>query len=296
MSSSEFDKNAKSNDNSSVVINIDLDSLDDTTNTQQQSSCSSSNKNNSVNKVRLKDTKKTSRNKSLNYSSHVEEDNSLLDLDDSFLFPSSSDYFPTKNYPNDEALRMSEERLLERLKDPPEDESPDEHLHFSNYTSFLERRNSLPDKHENMDSLDEVEKEEMEDVFAEVHSSKINFPRTKTPSPVAGGGRPSQLSFGKLPPPFGKAGSVSSSSIWMSIANDDDYLKHECIEKCSSPLHLAVKTGNVDEIEILLETGANPNGKDCEGRTPLHWAVCAGICSKSIMYADFVKLIFHYRM
>lgn len=55
--------------------------------------------------------------------------------------------------------------------------------------------------------------------------------------------------------------------------SNEDYLRHECTEKCSSTLHIAVRTGNVDAIEILLETGANPNGRDCMNRTPLHLAV-----------------------
>lgn len=72
-------------------------------------------------------------------------------------------------------------------------------------------------------------------------------------------------------------GVTTQNSLWMSHDCGDDYLKHECDEKCSSALHMAVKTGNLDEVEIQLETNADPNARDCYGRTPLHYAVTMGM-------------------
>lgn len=80
----------------------------------------------------------------------------------------------------------------------------------------------------------------------------------------------SSLNFCK---PFRKVVFFFANTTHLSMTTDEEYLRHECVEKCSSSLHIAVRTGNVDAIEILLETGSNLNGKDCMNRTPLHWAV-----------------------
>ena len=39
-----------------------------------------------------------------------------------------------------------------------------------------------------------------------------------------------------------------------------------------SPLHSAARKGDEDMISLLLAAGANPNGRDKKGRTPLHYA------------------------
>lgn len=40
-----------------------------------------------------------------------------------------------------------------------------------------------------------------------------------------------------------------------------------------SPLHSAARKGDADMLSVLLAAGANPNGRDGKGRTPLHYAV-----------------------
>jgi len=62
------------------------------------------------------------------------------------------------------------------------------------------------------------------------------------------------------------------------VNNDEDSCAaHECSEKCvTSLLHDAARTGDVEEMELLLESGADPNKRDCMGRTPLHCAVTMG--------------------
>ena len=49
-------------------------------------------------------------------------------------------------------------------------------------------------------------------------------------------------------------------------------------------LMIAYDEGNIDAINVLLQTGANPNMKDCEGTTALHCAAQAG-CSKDTIQA-----------
>jgi ankyrin repeat protein len=39
-----------------------------------------------------------------------------------------------------------------------------------------------------------------------------------------------------------------------------------------SPLHAAARKGNAAMVSLLLAAGANPNGRDAKGRTPLHYA------------------------
>jgi ankyrin repeat protein len=51
-----------------------------------------------------------------------------------------------------------------------------------------------------------------------------------------------------------------------------------------TPLHLAVDRGDREAVEILLNSGADPNVKDLAGGTPLHWAVASG-------FPDLVELL-----
>lgn len=246
-------KNSLVGINNSVAINIDLDEPIISKNS------------NSVKKVRLIDTRPRVRSQSATYP-----DTLAHDISPPFMFPSSSgqqsqfDQFPTKHYSNEEALRMSEERLLAELMDPHGSE------HSLGYDFGGQRSSSnLSTKHKlerwnNVDSQDdEFQEEEGADVFNGESflgggAGQTTFPARQSPSPLPG--RPTQLKFAK--PPFGRAGSFTSSNVWMSMStHDDDYMRHECVEKCSSSLHLAVKTGNVDEIEILLETGSDTNSK-----------------------------------
>ena len=40
---------------------------------------------------------------------------------------------------------------------------------------------------------------------------------------------------------------------------------------CSTPLIQAARNAITDDMEMALETGADVNGRDCMGRTALHW-------------------------
>jgi len=39
------------------------------------------------------------------------------------------------------------------------------------------------------------------------------------------------------------------------------------------PLHVAIAKGHIETVRVLLEYGADPNLKDPQGWTPLHWAL-----------------------
>lgn len=45
----------------------------------------------------------------------------------------------------------------------------------------------------------------------------------------------------------------------------------------TTPLHKAARKGDGEAVAAILSRGANPNAKDKEGRTPLHWAADAGV-------------------
>jgi len=46
----------------------------------------------------------------------------------------------------------------------------------------------------------------------------------------------------------------------------------------------AARNGDLIEVRIALKNGANPNTKDIDGRTPLHWAAQGG-------HVEIVKLL-----
>ena len=52
-----------------------------------------------------------------------------------------------------------------------------------------------------------------------------------------------------------------------------------CIKEISTPLSHATRIGNVDAVRLLLKHGANVNGRDGMGRTPLHWAIQGSLIS-----------------
>ena len=48
------------------------------------------------------------------------------------------------------------------------------------------------------------------------------------------------------------------------------------IDDSESAIHRAARTGSVDDLVILLESGADPNTRDSDGWAPLHWATGIG--------------------
>jgi len=70
-----------------------------------------------------------------------------------------------------------------------------------------------------------------------------------------------------------KASSMSSCSPARTI--EERNKMDECFEGCSL-LHLACQTADIGMIELLLQYGANVNGTDLKGRTPLHHCVLKG--------------------
>jgi ankyrin repeat protein len=54
------------------------------------------------------------------------------------------------------------------------------------------------------------------------------------------------------------------------------------------PIHWAAKCNHIDIMEELIRRGADPNGGDCEGRTPLHYAAEDAL--------EAVKFLFQYHV
>ena len=46
----------------------------------------------------------------------------------------------------------------------------------------------------------------------------------------------------------------------------------------NTPLHAAINTGNINMVQLLINSGANVNAwnPECEGATPLHLAIMSG--------------------
>ena len=56
----------------------------------------------------------------------------------------------------------------------------------------------------------------------------------------------------------------------------------------NTPLHYAARGGHPDVVKLLLEHGADPNAKGVDGETPLRYAARGG-------HPDIVKLLLEYR-
>lgn len=56
----------------------------------------------------------------------------------------------------------------------------------------------------------------------------------------------------------------------------------------SNPLAVAAKTGNLQQVKILIAKGANPNQVDSEGKNALHWAAAEG-------HADVVAFLLAHK-
>ncbi|CAG7836492.1 unnamed protein product [Allacma fusca] len=68
----------------------------------------------------------------------------------------------------------------------------------------------------------------------------------------------------------------SPTGSWRPVLHGVQDPHHECTITCTSPLINAARNASPEEMEMALETGANVNGRDCMGRTALHWAVTVG--------------------
>ena len=56
------------------------------------------------------------------------------------------------------------------------------------------------------------------------------------------------------------------------LIEEDPDVVHARTEYWSTPLHVAIKEGHYDVVELLIEKGADVNAKNINGNTPLHIA------------------------
>lgn len=77
----------------------------------------------------------------------------------------------------------------------------------------------------------------------------------------------------------------ATNSLTEALVNHDTHRLRELLDRgtppngsdgTTSPLHMAVHTGNAQYVRMLLEKGANPNARDEAGETPLHSAIRRG--------------------
>ena len=64
------------------------------------------------------------------------------------------------------------------------------------------------------------------------------------------------------------------------IEKDPEVIKKTCDNEGSFPIHLAVKLGSKEIVELLLSNGANVNAKNNRGLTPLHYVAGEGFKDK----------------
>ena len=69
-----------------------------------------------------------------------------------------------------------------------------------------------------------------------------------------------------------RGGRKAIAKLLLSLPNVTSYINNPDYEQ-HTPLHLAVKSGDIDMVSTLLKKGASTDSVDKVGNTPLHWAV-----------------------